>query len=351
MVAGVVLAVGLVSLCAHWWSGTRPGLWMVAALAASSVLVIGMPSSPLAQPWPVLGGTCLSAAVGVICSQWIADPVVAAGFTVGLAVVVMLLLRCLHPPGASLSLIPVLDPAARSVDFLLFVLFDMVLLLLIGILYNHFTGRSYPHEKRAEAAAGSGQGTNSGASPFASSDLDAALKNYNQVLDISRADLEKLLHHAAKAAFQRTLGELRCENIMSSPVHFATEEMSLSDAWALMNEHGIKALPVVDGESRAVIGIVTTTDFMHHQFDLNSEGLGKRLRSLIVGRNKKAQTVGGLMTSPVQQARADSYVMELVPLFSEAARHHIPIVDERNSLVGIITQTDLLRALTRSLAT
>lgn len=37
--------------------------------------------------------------------------------------------------------------------------------------------------------------------------------------------------------------------------------------------------------------------------------------------------------------------MDLVPLFSHGGHHHIPIVDADDRLVGVITQTDLVRTL------
>lgn len=37
--------------------------------------------------------------------------------------------------------------------------------------------------------------------------------------------------------------------------------------------------------------------------------------------------------------------MDLVPLFSHGGHHHIPIVQGNGVLVGIITQTDLVKAL------
>ena len=37
--------------------------------------------------------------------------------------------------------------------------------------------------------------------------------------------------------------------------------------------------------------------------------------------------------------------MDLVPVFSEGGHRHIPILDEERRLVGIITQSDLIKAL------
>ena len=81
---------------------------MVASLGASAVLVFGMPSSPLAQPWPVLGGSTLSALVGAVCSAFIPDPALAGAVAVGLAIALMVPLRCLHPPAGALALLLVL---------------------------------------------------------------------------------------------------------------------------------------------------------------------------------------------------------------------------------------------------
>jgi CBS domain-containing membrane protein len=66
------------------------------------------------------------------------------------------------------------------------------------------------------------------------------------VLDVSRDDLQALLEGAELAAYQRTLGGLRCADVMSREpvaVQFGTP---LQDAWQLMRERRIKALPVVD---------------------------------------------------------------------------------------------------------
>ena len=79
-IAGAMVGVLLTAWLSRWWAGGGgSGPWMVASLGASAVLVFGMPSSPLAQPWPVLGGSTLSAVVGGLCSALIPDPVWAGG--------------------------------------------------------------------------------------------------------------------------------------------------------------------------------------------------------------------------------------------------------------------------------
>jgi len=218
------------------------------------------------------------------------------------------------------------------------VLFNVVVSLVTAVAYNGLTGRRYPHPQRMGARTDVAQGA------FTASDVDAALSHYNQVLDVSRADLEGLLHLAGRAAFQRTLGEVRCLDIMSRPPLAVEAGISLKEAWALMRAEQIKALPVVDAQ-RLVVGIVTVADFMRLANLEVHEGLGQRLRTLVMGRGGQPQSVGEIMSHPVQVARVEQHAMDLVPLFSQGGHHHIPIVDADARLVGVITQTDLVRTL------
>lgn len=339
VIVGAMLGVLVTALLSRWWvQHGASGPWMVASLGASAVLVFCMPSSPLAQPWPVLGGSTLSALVGAACAAVIPDPVLAGAIAVGASIALMVPLRCLHPPGGAMALYVVLT-ASDGVHLAAFpILFNVVVLLFAGIVYNGLTGRSYPHPQRVVRRASAAQGA------FTSSDVDAALAHYNEVLDVSRADLEGLLHLAGRAAFQRTLGEVLCSDIMSHPPFAVEVGVSLKDAWALMRTEQIKALPVVD-EQRLVIGIVTVADFMRlANLDVH-EGLGQRLRTLVMGRAGQPSKVKEIMSNHVQVAQMTQHAMDLVPLFSQGGHHHIPIIDEQDRLVGVITQTDLVRTL------
>ena len=338
---GIGLGILLAALLSRWWShgDTGPQPWIVASLGASAVLVFATPSSPLSQPWPVLAGSTLSVLIGLACAMLVPYPALSAALAVALSVAIMVPLRCLHPPGAAVALFSVLNYEHGVQLAALPIMVNAFVLVLFGIAYNTLTGRSYPHRQRPAPSTPA-----SSPSRFISSDLDAALSHYTEVLDISRADLEGLLHRAGRAAFQRTLGELRCSDIMSTPALFVQGNAPLQEAWALMRREQIKALPVIDAE-RQVVGIVTVADFMRlANLDLH-DGLGKRLRALVMGRSTKPKVVHDIMSRPVQTAQADQHAMDLVPLFSHGGHHHIPIVDAQEQLVGIITQTDLVRAL------
>jgi len=336
-----ILVAGLISR----WVGVHLGItpWLAAPLGASAVLVFAVPASPLAQPWAVIGGNTVSALVGLACAWTIGETASAAAVAVGAAIAVMFLLRCLHPPGGATALLAVLTNPPNAGFALLPILLNSALLVLVAVLYNTATGRRYPHAQVPQVTPAP-----LAASRFSAADLDAALRHYNQVLDVSRDDLEDLLHYAEAQAYARNLGALRCVDIMSRDPIAATGETTIGVAWDLMRSRNIKALPVTDTSDR-IVGIVTHAD-VAGAFAAASEGSsGEPSQSPYTGPavadDASPPRVGQIMTRRVRVASAQSHVIGLLQLFSEGGHHHIPVIDDDKRLVGIITQSDLVRAL------
>lgn len=76
----------------------------------------------------------------------------------------------------------------------------------------------------------------------------------------------------------------------------------------------------------------------------------ERLQHLIkrsgTSHTTKPEAVGQIMCAQVRVVSANRSVAELMPLFSsEDGHHHIPVIGPDNTLVGIITQSDFVRAL------
>jgi CBS domain-containing membrane protein len=345
---GAAFGILITALVSRYLVDTSlPATWLVAPMGASAVLVFAAPASPMAQPWSVLGGHLISALVGITCASTLSDPVWAGSVSVGVAIALMFSLRCLHPPGGATALLAVILHAT-SYRFALFpVLVNSLLLVSAGVVYNNLTGRAYPHAQRSPPPPAPAVPV----ARFTTADMDAALAHYNQVLDVSRDDLQELLHLAEAASYQRNLGELRCADIMSREpvaVQFGT---SLSEAWTLMRQRRIKALPVIDRQQR-IVGIVTAADFFRQAGLDEHSGLGDRVRELIKNNgltsSDRPEVVGQIMTRRVQVAGVQRHALELVKLFSQDGHTHIPIIDEENRLVGIVTKSDLVRALYRA---
>ncbi|MDP1790665.1 MAG: HPP family protein [Methylibium sp.] len=346
---GAALGLLLTGLLSRWVAAQWPGVampWLVAPLGASAVLVFAVPASPLAQPWSVVGGNTISALIGIACAHLIPDPAWAAAIAVGLAIGAMFALRCLHPPGGAMALLTALS-GVGSFGFAWFpACFNSVLLVLAGAVYNSATRRPYPHAQLAAPPGPGGDETHR----FSDADLDAVLERYGQVIDVSRDDLVALLHAAEAEAYRRHFGATLCADIMTREVVTVSFGTELQDAWALLREHRIKALPVVD-RARRVVGIVTLADFLRHaDLDIH-EGWSARLRSFIrrtpATHSDKPEVVGQIMTRQVRVASEDRPVAELVPLFAQGGHHHIPIVGPEARLVGMLTQSDVVSALSR----
>ena len=195
-IVGAGVGILVTALVSRWFvSPELSPVWLVAPMGASAVLVFAVSASPMAQPWAVIGGNTISALVGITCSVLLGDSLWAVPMSVLLAMGVMFTLRCLHPPGGASALLAVLAHATSYQFALVPVFLNSVLLVLAGIAYNNLTGRRYPHAQRTNSAPSAEPAR------FSTADLDAALAHYNQVLDVSRDDLEDLLHHAELASY------------------------------------------------------------------------------------------------------------------------------------------------------
>lgn len=356
--AGAAAGLLLTGLISHFMLA-RDGisLFLVAPMGASAVLLFCVPASPLAQPWSVIGGNVVSGLVGAACVHWLGASVATAALAGCLAIAAMFALRCLHPPGGAVALTSVIGgPAVLSAGYdfaLVTVLFNSAMLVGTALLYNNLTGRRYPHTQQTPQAHphATADAVPTSRLGFAAEDLDAVLRQYNQVLDVSRDDLEALFLQTEQRAYQRRFGLISCAAIMSRDVVTAEFGTSLNEAWREMRRHKVTSLPVLN-RARRVIGIVTQTDFLEHGGLDDYRGVRQRLLQFIrpsgVTHTDKAEVVGQIMRNHPVTARLDTPIVDLVPLMADAGFHHIPIIDEEERFAGIVTQSDLVAALYES---
>lgn len=303
---------------------------IAAPVAASAVLVFAVPASPLAQPRGVLGGNLVSAFVGVACGLLIPIPLLAAAVSVGVAIVAMSLLGCLHPPGGAVSLgAAVAAPAAGLAAFpdtLGLVGLCSLLLISAGMMYSRVSGRSYPHRVappvNAHATADKPPSQRVGFTP---ADLDKALAQYGELLDVSRDDLDALFRQVELQAHRRIHSQIRCGEIMSRDVKTVAAEQTTESALAFLRSHDLRAAPVIDEQGR-VVGMV-------------------RRAELVAGKGRLVETV---LDPFVHKVRPSTAIEALLPVLSSGAVHEAMVVDENRVLQGVITQTDLLAVLYRA---
>ena len=353
--AGALFGIVITGLCSFLILGKDiNAAWLIAPMGASSVLLFAVPASPLAQPWSIMGGNMLAALIGVTCAKLVGEPILAAGIAAAASIGAMFVFRCIHPPGGAVALTAVLGgPAVHAMGYgfvLVPVGLNSLLLLLTALFFNNATGRRYPHILQPDRTS---KHNTTDAAPtertgITPQDLDAVLARYNQVLDISRVDLESIMQQTEMQAYRRRLDGTKCADIMSKDVIYVEFGTELAEAWRQFKAHDLTALPVID-RGRKVIGIVTKADFLTHAEIEPHEGLGKRLAHLIspslLTHTEKHEVVGQIMTKEVHTANANQSIVDLVPLMSDSEIHQMPVIDEQGKLVGMISQSDMIAAL------
>lgn len=195
---GALLGIGLSALIGTMLVAVPgAGLLLLAPMGASAVLLFVVPSSPLAQPWPIVGGNVVSAVVGLTVAGFLGHGALAGGVAVGAAILAMSVLRCLHPPGGGTVLLPVIGGPALLAQGYGFALvptaLNAVALVAIGLVFHRFSGHSYPHRPLKMP----------GQPPLLREDIDAAIEESGETFDVSREDLEALLQRAERHAQAR----------------------------------------------------------------------------------------------------------------------------------------------------
>ncbi|MGX9890958.1 CBS domain-containing protein [Streptomyces sp. NPDC002276] len=122
----------------------------------------------------------------------------------------------------------------------------------------------------------------------------------------------------------------------------------------LLAHHRISGLPVVDDDER-VLGVVSGSDLMRDQARAaRSLEPPPRLRLLRKGRGVgredtrvRAHSAGRLMSKPAVTVHAEDTVAVGARIMAQYGVERLPVVDEEDRLVGIVTRRDLLQLFLR----
>ncbi len=104
---------------------------------------------------------------------------------------------------------------------------------------------------------------------------------------------------------------------------------SLHDAVRALGEHRIGAL-VVSGDGRAIDGIISERDVVRAASQNGADALDA--------------TVGSVMSTDVVTCSPGDGVDRLMSLMTERRIRHLPVVDDRGHLTGIVSIGDVVKA-------
>lgn len=150
---GAFSGIGLIGLFNSYFLTSNDNLFLIGSFGASSVLLYGLPNSPLAQPRSLIGGNIISSIIGVSFFYLFPDILwLAAALSVSFSIVLMQITKTLHPPAGAASLIAVIgsDKIKELGYFYVIspVMSGVLVLLLIAMLLNFFSAtRNYPSNR------------------------------------------------------------------------------------------------------------------------------------------------------------------------------------------------------------
>ena len=128
---------------------------------------------------------------------------------------------------------------------------------------------------------------------------------------------------------------LLAQDLMTSPVTWLPSNSTLLEAWTVMQRKGIHHLPVTSIHG-TLVGMISNHDLLpyaHELESLNSPGLSTEYK------------LARVMSSRVLSATPTTEIREIAHVMLDEHVNAIPILDSSRHPVGILTTSDILRAI------
>ena len=141
--AGISAAI-VISILAYLTLEKSSGIWLMFSFGATVFLVFVLYDLETAQPKNIFFGHLISILVGIIFNETVGLSFYSLGLSVGIAVVLMVYFKVMHPPAASNPLVAL--TMDLSFDFILFpVITGTIIIILMSVLINKIIlKRNYP---------------------------------------------------------------------------------------------------------------------------------------------------------------------------------------------------------------
>jgi len=126
---------------------------------------------------------------------------------------------------------------------------------------------------------------------------------------------------------------LVAEQIMSDPVLTLGPDTPVAEAWAFFQEHRFRHVPVT-GANRRMMGILSERDLLRDAAGLSAGG-------------RPHATIRPLLVTRVLTATVDTAIREIAHVLYDRHIGAIPIVNDTDIPVGIVSRSDILQALVK----
>ena len=267
---GAFLGIALIFYSSAYFLQGASSYLIVASMGASAVLLFAVPHGPLSQPWPLIGGHLISAAIGVSSAKFVPDIFIAAPLAVGLAFAAMYYCHCIHPPGGATALSAVVGSTAvheLGYQFIVTpVLINVIAILSVAIVFNYvFKWRRYPAYLAQRAKSKDTAKTGSSHGTITHEDFVYALSELETFIDISENELLKIYDLVTQRQQETAIRyqELQHGHYYSNGENGDLWSVRQIVDWAETEDSGEEKLiyKVVAGADRRSSGVMSKNEF------------------------------------------------------------------------------------------
>ncbi|MBF0225550.1 MAG: CBS domain-containing protein [Desulfobacterales bacterium] len=121
---------------------------------------------------------------------------------------------------------------------------------------------------------------------------------------------------------------LLAKNIMSRPVSYLFPDTTIEQAWTLIKDNRFRHVPVISRGKKKLVGIISDRDLLK-----------------LVPKAENIEYISQMMKTKVLTATPDTEIKQIAKVLFEERIGSMPIVEENGDLVGLITRSDILRAI------
>lgn len=121
--------------------------------------------------------------------------------------------------------------------------------------------------------------------------------------------------------YEKAKKRFYARDIMSSPVHFIQKSATINEAITIMKKFGFRHLAVLDNDEN-LVGMISDREFIG---------------------SSPTFLCGEVMLKKVLVALQSASIKEIAQLMLKEKLNALPIVNDQHKVVGMITQSDLLK--------
>ncbi|GIU21090.1 HPP family protein [Shewanella colwelliana] len=131
---------------------------------------------------------------------------------------------------------------------------------------------------------------------------------------------------------------MKVSDIMSHEVVCISDQATAKDAHLLMQDRGVRHLPVISETDGKLVGIITHKKMISAVIHmLNQYGAGA------LDRKERKTTITELMETDFQKLTMDEPLAVVVDYFIDNKLGCLPVVDEHFKVKGIVTSSDFVK--------